>query len=33
MRNMNVEVQKMFDGGQSAKDAAANTQKAWLAKF
>jgi len=33
VRNMNVEVQKMFDGGQSAKDAAANTQKAWLAKF
>ena len=33
MRQMNVEVQKMFDGGQSAKDAAANTQKAWLAKF
>lgn len=33
MRDMNVEVQKMFDGGQSAKDAAANTQKAWLAKF
>lgn len=33
MRNMNIEVQKMFDGKQSAKDAAANTQKAWLAKF
>jgi multiple sugar transport system substrate-binding protein len=33
MRDMNVEVQKMFDGGQSAKDAAANTEKAWLAKF
>ncbi|MBY3254274.1 sugar ABC transporter substrate-binding protein [Rhizobium laguerreae] len=33
MRDMNVEVQKMFDGGQSAKEAAANTEKAWLAKF
>lgn len=33
MRDMNVEVQKMFDGGQTAKEAAANTQKAWLAKF
>lgn len=33
MRNMNVEVQKMFDGGQSAKDAAAATQKAWMSKF
>lgn len=33
MRDMNVEVQKMFDGGQSAKEAAANAQKAWVAKF
>lgn len=33
MRKMNVEVQKMFDGQQSAKDAAANTQKQWLAEF
>ena len=33
MRDMNVEVQKLFDGQQSAKDAAAKTQKAWLAKF
>ncbi|WP_377293726.1 ABC transporter substrate-binding protein [Rhizobium sp. SG2393] len=33
MRDLNVEVQKMFDGGQSAKDAAANANKAWLAKF
>ena len=33
MRDMNVEVQKMFDGQQTAKEAAANTQKAWLAKF
>jgi multiple sugar transport system substrate-binding protein len=33
MRDMNVEVQKMFDGGQTAKEAAANAQKAWLAKF
>jgi multiple sugar transport system substrate-binding protein len=33
MRDMNVEVQKMFDGGQAAKEAAANTQKAWLGKF
>jgi multiple sugar transport system substrate-binding protein len=33
MRDMNVEVQKMFDGQQTAQEAAANTQKAWLAKF
>ena len=33
MRQMNVEVQKMFDGQQSAKDAAANTQKQWLVEF
>lgn len=33
MRDMNVEVQKMFDGGQTAKEAASNAQKAWLAKF
>jgi multiple sugar transport system substrate-binding protein len=33
MRDMNVEVQKMFDGQQSAKEAAANTQKQWLVEF
>jgi multiple sugar transport system substrate-binding protein len=33
MRQMNVEVQKMFDGQQTAKEAAANTQKQWLAEF
>jgi multiple sugar transport system substrate-binding protein len=33
MRKMNVEVQKMFDGQQSAKEAAANTQKQWVAEF
>jgi len=33
MRDMNVEVQKMFDGQQTAKDAAANTQKQWLVQF
>jgi multiple sugar transport system substrate-binding protein len=33
MRQMNVEVQKMFDGQQTAKDAAANTQKQWLVEF
>jgi multiple sugar transport system substrate-binding protein len=33
MRQMNVEVQKMFDGQQSAKEAAANTQKQWAAEF
>ena len=33
MRDMNIQVQKEFDGAQTAKEAAANTQKAWLAKF
>jgi multiple sugar transport system substrate-binding protein len=33
MRQMNVEVQKMFDGQQTAKDAAAKTQTQWLAEF
>jgi multiple sugar transport system substrate-binding protein len=33
MRDMTVEVQKMFEGQQSAKDVAANTQKQWLAEF
>jgi multiple sugar transport system substrate-binding protein len=33
MRQMDVEVQKMFDGQQSPKDAAAATQKQWLADF
>jgi multiple sugar transport system substrate-binding protein len=33
MRQMNVEVQKMFDGQQTAKDVAANTQKQWLVEF
>jgi multiple sugar transport system substrate-binding protein len=33
MRKMNVEVQKMFDGQQTAKEAAANTQKQWVAEF
>jgi multiple sugar transport system substrate-binding protein len=33
MRDMNVEVQKMFEGQQSAKEAAANTQKQWLVEF
>lgn len=33
MRDMNIQVQKELDGGQTAKEAAANTQKAWLAKF
>ncbi|OJF89806.1 ABC transporter substrate-binding protein [Pararhizobium antarcticum] len=33
MRDMNVEVQKMFDGQQTAKEAAANTQKQWLVEF
>lgn len=33
MRKMNVEVQKMFDGQQTSKEAAANTQKQWLAEF
>jgi multiple sugar transport system substrate-binding protein len=33
MRQMTVEVQKMFDGKQSAKEVAANTQTQWLADF
>jgi multiple sugar transport system substrate-binding protein len=33
MRDMNVEVQKMFDGQQTAKEAAANTQKQWVVEF
>ncbi len=33
MRDLNVEVQKMFDGAQTAKEAAANANKAWMAKF
>jgi multiple sugar transport system substrate-binding protein len=33
MRHMDIEVQKMFDGQQTAQQAAANTQKQWLADF
>ena len=33
MRKMGVEVQKMFDGQQTAAEAAAATQKEWLAEF
>jgi multiple sugar transport system substrate-binding protein len=33
MRQMDIEVQKMFEGQQTAQQAAANTQKAWLASF
>lgn len=33
MRQMNVEVQKMFDGQQSASEAAAATQEKWLKEF
>ena len=33
MREMNVEVQKMFDGQQTAQEAAAATQTKWLAEF
>jgi multiple sugar transport system substrate-binding protein len=33
MREMNVEVQKMFDGQQSSKEAAAATQAKWTAEF
>jgi multiple sugar transport system substrate-binding protein len=33
MRQMDVEVQKMFDGQQTAQQAAASTQKQWLADF
>ena len=33
MREMDVEVQKMLDGQQTAQQAAAATQKQWLAEF
>ena len=33
MRDMDVEVQKMFDGQQTPAQAAAATQKQWLAEF
>ena len=33
MRAMTIEVQKMFDGQEDAKQVAANTQKQWLAEF
>lgn len=33
MREMTIELQKMFDGRQSAQAAAANTQKQWLMDF
>jgi multiple sugar transport system substrate-binding protein len=33
MRQMDVEVQKMFDGQQSAEQSAAATQQQWLAAF
>ena len=33
MRQMDIEVQKMFDGQQTAQQAAANTQKQWLGEF
>ena len=33
MRDMTIEVQKMIDGKQTAQDAAAATQKQWLAAF
>jgi multiple sugar transport system substrate-binding protein len=33
MRKMGVEVQKMFDGQQTATEVAAATQKEWLAEF
>ena len=33
MRQLDIEVQKMFDGQQTAKEAAANAQKLWLAEF
>lgn len=33
MRAMTVEVQKSFDGQQSPAEAAAATQKAWIAAF
>ena len=33
MREMVIEVQKLFDGQETAQQATANTQKAWLADF
>jgi multiple sugar transport system substrate-binding protein len=33
MRQMDVEVQKMFEGEQTAQEAAAATQKQWEAEF
>ena len=33
MRDMTIEVQKMFDGQQTAQQAAASTQTQWLAAF
>ena len=33
MRTMTVEVQKAFDGQQSVQQAAASTQKQWMAEF
>ena len=33
MRQMDIEVQKLFDGQQTAQQAAENTQKQWLADF
>jgi multiple sugar transport system substrate-binding protein len=33
MRDLNVELQKVFDGQQSTADAAAAAQAAWMAKF
>ena len=33
MRDFGIEMQKQFEGGQAAAEAAANAQKAWLARF
>ena len=33
MREMTIEVQKMFDGQETAQQVAANTQKQWLVEF
>jgi multiple sugar transport system substrate-binding protein len=33
MRQMDVEVQKMFEGQATAQEVAANTQKQWEAEF
>ena len=33
MRELNVEVQKMFDGQQTASEAAAAAQKGWMKEF